>query len=99
MCRAARRSVGKAANDEANGRVFQLFNIDETWTPLETVISGDRAYQRGTFAVDATPKAGGNPRSATSSSCSFIASSAQASWHMTRDMFNSDAPPAAGDRK
>jgi ketosteroid isomerase-like protein len=27
--------VGKAANDAANGRGFQQFNIDETWMPLE----------------------------------------------------------------
>jgi ketosteroid isomerase-like protein len=37
-----------------------MFDIDETWTPQETVIDGDLAYQRGTFTVEATPKAGGN---------------------------------------
>jgi ketosteroid isomerase-like protein len=47
--------VGKAANDATNGRAFQQFNIDETWTPLETVIDGNLAYQRGTFTVVASP--------------------------------------------
>ena len=32
--------VGKEANDAANTRVFQQFEIDETWTPVETVITG-----------------------------------------------------------
>ena len=31
------------------------FNIDETWTPLETVVDGNLAYQRGTFTVVASP--------------------------------------------
>ena len=52
--------IGKAANDAANGRAFQQVKIDETWTPVETVVSGDLAYQRGTYTVAATPKAGGN---------------------------------------
>src|SRR5262245_57761830 len=54
--------VGKAANDEANGRAFEQFDFIETWTPLETVVSGDWAHQRGTFTVLATPKAGGDRR-------------------------------------
>ena len=50
--------VGKEANDAANARAAQMFKIEEHWTPLETVISGDLAYQRGTFTVAASPKAG-----------------------------------------
>jgi ketosteroid isomerase-like protein len=51
--------VGKAANDEANGRAFAQFDIDETWTPIETVVSGDLAFQRGTYTTAARPKSGG----------------------------------------
>ena len=47
--------IGKAANDAANGRAFQQVKIEETWTPVETVVSGDLAFQRGTYTVAATP--------------------------------------------
>jgi ketosteroid isomerase-like protein len=88
-------TVGKKANDEANGRAFQMFDIDETWTPLETVISGDLAYQRGTFTVAATPKAGGNTTRTSGSFLRIYQRQADGSWRMVRDMFNSDQPPRA----
>ena len=86
-------TVGKKANDEANGRAFQMFDIDETWTPLETVISGDLAYQRGTFTVAATPKAGGNTTRTSGSFLRIYRRQADGGWRMVRDMFNSDQPP------
>src|SRR5262245_74705 len=55
-------TVGKAANDAANGRVFDQFRIDEMWNPTETVVSGDLAFQSGGYTVTSTPRAGGNPR-------------------------------------
>ncbi len=85
-------TVGKKANDEANGRAFQMFNIVETWTPIETVISGDLAYQRGTFTVDATPKAGGNTSHSTGTFLRIYRKQASGEWRMVRDMFNSDQP-------
>jgi ketosteroid isomerase-like protein len=88
--------VGKAANDAANGRVFQQFKIDEAWAPLETVIAGDWAYQRGTFTVAATPKAGGSTRTTRGNFLRIYRRQPDQSWRMIRDMFNSDAPTAAG---
>jgi ketosteroid isomerase-like protein len=85
-------TVGKKANDEANGRVFQMFDIDETWTPQETVISGDLAYQRGTFTVEASPKAGGNKTRTSGTFMRIYRRQPDGSWRMTRDMFNSDQP-------
>ena len=84
--------VGKAANDEANGRVFKQFDIVETWTPVETVVSGDLAYQRGTYTVDATPKAGGGKPSPQSRGnfLRIYRRMPDGQWRMTRDMFNSD---------
>ena len=46
--------VGKAANDAANASVFKQFDIVETWTPVETVVDGNLAYQRGTFTVESS---------------------------------------------
>ena len=88
--------VGKAANDEANGRVFKQFDIDETWTPVETVVSGDLAYQRGTFTVAATPRAGGNTTKTSGNFLRIYKRMPNGDWRMVRDMFNSvptSAPP------
>jgi ketosteroid isomerase-like protein len=84
--------VGKAANDEANGRAFQMFKFDEHWSPIETVISGDLAYQRGTFTVAATPKAGGETRNLSGNFLRIYRRQPDGSWRMVRDMFNSDKP-------
>ena len=85
--------VGKAANDEANGRVFTQFDIVETWTPVETVVDGNLAYQRGTFTVEATPRAGGNTTKTAGNFLRIYRRQPNGEWRMTRDMFNSDQPP------
>ena len=91
--------VGKKLNDEANGRAFQNFNIVETWTPVETVIakSGELAFQRGTYTVKATPKAGAAPGSniptSTGTFMRIYQKQPNGEWRMVRDMFNNDQPP------
>jgi ketosteroid isomerase-like protein len=86
--------VGKAANDAANARAFQQFEIVETWTPVETVVAGDWAYQRGTFTVDATPRAGGSTTHTSGNFLRIYRRYPDVGWRMIRDMFNSDQPPA-----
>jgi ketosteroid isomerase-like protein len=81
---------GKAANDAANGRTFEQFKIDETWTPLETVIDRNLAYQRGTWTVAATPKAGGPTRHSTGKFVRIYQRQSDGSWRMTRDVLLSD---------
>jgi len=87
--------VGKAANDASNGSAFERFEIDETWRPAETAIAGDWAWQRGSFTVEATPRAGGSKRTTTGNFLRIYARQPDGSWRMTIDMFNSDSP--AGD--
>ena len=84
--------VGKEANDAANARVAQTFKIVETWAPIETFISGDLAYQRGTFTVAATPKAGGTTRDTRGTFLRIYKRQPNGEWRMVRDMFNSDQP-------
>jgi hypothetical protein len=43
--------TGKQALVEAMTRAFATTDFDESWAPEETVVSGDLAYQRGTFVV------------------------------------------------
>jgi ketosteroid isomerase-like protein len=82
--------VGKAANDAVNGAAFERFDFDESWTPEETVIDGDLAYQRGKFTTAATPKAGGEKRVVSGAYLRIYRRQPDGQWRMTRDMFNSD---------
>ena len=84
--------VGKAANDAANGSAFERFTFDETWTPVETVIDGDLAFQRGTFTTIATPRGDGERLTVSGSFMRIYQRQPNGEWRMTRDMFNSSTP-------
>jgi ketosteroid isomerase-like protein len=86
--------VGKSANDAMNGGAFQRYDFSETWTPVETVIDGDLAFQRGTFTTIATPKSAGEGErlEVNGSFMRIYQRQASGEWRMTRDMFNSSTP-------
>jgi uncharacterized protein (TIGR02246 family) len=86
--------AGKQALVDAMTRAFQTTDIDESWAPEETVVSGDLAYQRGTFIVVAKPKAGGAERRVTGNFLRIYRKIA-GQWFMVRDSFNSQ-PPRSG---
>ena len=88
--------AGKADTEAAFSRLFEQFDIDATWTPGETALGSDWAYQRGRFTVTATPKGGGNARITTGHYLRIFARQPDGAWRMTIDMFNSNAP-LAGD--
>jgi len=82
--------VGKAANDAMNGRAFEQFEFDESWSPVETVVSGDLAFQRGTYVSTAKPRAGGESRTIRGSFLRIYQRQSNGEWRMTRDTFNSE---------
>jgi uncharacterized protein (TIGR02246 family) len=84
--------VGKDALVDAMTGAFERFDFDESWTPQETVVSGDLAYQRGTFVVVATPKAGGDATRTTGNFLRIYRRRPDGAWLMVRDMFNGDQP-------
>ena len=85
--------LGKAANVAVNGRIYQQSTIEEHWTPVETVIDGNLAYQRGSFTAVGTPKvAGGMVRAIKGSFLRIYRRQPDGSWIMTRDMFNAGPP-------
>lgn len=84
--------LGKQALVEAMTGAFERFEFDESWTPEETVVSGDLAYQRGTFVVVATPKAGGDVSRTTGNFMRIYRRQPDGAWFMVRDMFNSEQP-------
>lgn len=83
--------VGKKALVDAMARAFRVTEFDESWTPEETVISGDLAYQRGTFVVVSKPKAGGT-ESRVAGNFLRIYRKIGGAWFMVRDSFNSQTP-------
>ena len=83
--------AGKKALVDTMTRAFQTNKFNETWEPQETVVSGDLAYQRGTFVVEATPKAGGE-MSRTTGNFLRIYRKIDGKWFMVRDTFNSQRP-------
>ena len=86
---------GKAANDEANGRAFEQFQFDESWSPTQTVVSGDLAFQQGTYVSTAKPRAGGESRTIRGSFLRIYQRQPNGEWRMTRDTFNTE-PQADG---
>ena len=80
--------VGKKGLVDAMTRAFQSTEFNETWESQETVVSGDLAYQRGTFVVESTPKAGGE-MSRTTGNFLRIYRKINGAWFMVRDTFNS----------
>ncbi|HEY5666150.1 MAG TPA: nuclear transport factor 2 family protein [Gammaproteobacteria bacterium] len=82
--------VGKEALVGAMTGAFERFDFDETWTPAETVVSGDLAYQRGTFVVVARPRDGGEASRTEGNFLRIYRRQPDGEWRMVRDMFNSD---------
>jgi len=83
--------TGKKALVDAMTRAFQTTQFEESWAPEETVVSGDLAYQRGTFIVIAKPKAGG-AETRTTGNFLRIYRKIGGAWFMVRDSFNSQQP-------
>jgi ketosteroid isomerase-like protein len=84
--------VGKSANDAMNGGAFERYDFSETWSPVETVIDGNLAFQRGTFTTIATPKGDGQRLEVNGSFMRIYQRQPNGDWRMTRDMFNSSTP-------
>jgi ketosteroid isomerase-like protein len=84
--------VGKAANDAMNGRAFEQFEFDESWSPAQTVVSGDLAFQQGTYVSTAKPRAGGEPRTIRGTFLRVYQRQSNGEWRMTRDTFNTEPP-------
>ncbi len=83
---------GKDALLAYNRDFFSQMSAKLTLTPAETVVSGDWGYDRGTFTMTVTPKAGGAPMNDQGKYLVLIQKQADGSWKVTRDIDNSDMP-------
>jgi ketosteroid isomerase-like protein len=81
--------VGKEALVNAMSGAFERFDFEEYWTPEETYASGDLAFQRGTFIVNATPKSGSTSASTSGNFLRIYRRQPDGRWLMVIDNFNS----------
>jgi ketosteroid isomerase-like protein len=80
---------GKAANDAANGNAFKNNKFDEHWYPVDSGVSGDLAYERGTYTTDVFPNTGGEKRTVSGNYLRIYRRQADGKWKMIYDTFNS----------
>jgi ketosteroid isomerase-like protein len=80
---------GRNAILAANANLISSWNIVERWMPIETVVSGDYAWQRGEFDINMTPKRDGvDPIVSVGKYLHIYERQDDGSWLMIRDMFS-----------
>jgi ketosteroid isomerase-like protein len=83
--------VGKPAIEASNRNLVESWNNVEIWTPAETVVAGDWAYQRGGYDITLTPtREGVEPIRSVGKYIHIYQRQPDGSWLMIRDMFNSN---------
>ena len=83
---------GKDAVLAYNREFLSQMSAKLTLTPAETIVAGDWGYDRGTYTMTLTPKAGGTPITDTGKYLVIIQKQTDGSWKVTRDIDNSDQP-------
>jgi ketosteroid isomerase-like protein len=85
--------VGKEAIVAANRNLVESWDNVEIWTPAETIVAGDWAYQRGGYDITLTPKREGvAPIRSIGKYMHIYQRQEDGSWRMIRDIFNSNGP-------
>jgi uncharacterized protein (TIGR02246 family) len=87
--------AGREAIVAANSNLVDSWTNVETWTPEETVVFGDHAYQRGRFDITLTPKKEGVRAIRSKGKYLHIYERQKdGRWLMIRDMFSDDGSVA-----
>lgn len=90
--------TGRDGVENYNKTFFEMYTAKITISPLETKVFGDRALDRGTYTIELTPKAGGNPIKDEGKYLILLQRQADGSWKVTHDIDNTNlplTPPAA----
>ena len=91
--------MGKEAIQSNLQSQLDQFKYEITITQDEAVGAGDWAYGRGTYALKATPKAGGKAVDITGKYLNIMQHQPDGSWKIARHIWNSDSPPPAAMMK
>lgn len=85
--------VGKQAIESLYQGAFDQNTAELTLASDQTEVTGDWAFDRGTYAVTLTPKAGGEAVQDNGKYLVLLQRQADGSWRLTHDISNSDNPP------
>lgn len=84
--------AGREAILSANENLIASWNNVEIWTPAETVVAGDFAYQRGEYDITLTPKRPDvAPIRSVGKYIHIYERQDDGAWLMIRDIFNSNS--------
>ena len=91
---------GRAAIVERNKGFFEAFTVKMTITPSRNSISGDLAYDEGTYALELTPKKAGSKPMSEEGRYIVVLRRDGSGWKVIEDIDNAIKPPApAGAKK
>ena len=87
--------VGRAAANEMARGFLGAYNAAVEYTSVEVMVSGDWAFDRGTYKSTLTPKAGGAADSEVGKYVWVSHRGADGTWKFARVIWNPDAPRPA----
>jgi len=90
---------GRAAIIERNKGFFEAFNVKMTITPSRNAVSGDLAYDEGTYAIELTPKKAGSKPMSEEGRYVIVLRREAGGWKVIEDIDNTIMPPAAAGTK
>lgn len=90
---------GRAAIVDSNKMLFENFMAKITITPTATKVSGDLAYDQGTYTMELTPKAKGGKPSKEDGRYVVVVQRDGGSWKVVADIDNKNPPPPAPSAK
>ena len=70
------------------GAVLAKYAVSQSYEPVETIIAGDWAFQRGIERIRVTPKGGGAPQETSQRALLILRRGADGSWRYARGMTN-----------
>lgn len=94
---AARGRAAIEAFHKAFGQQFMVHGM--TLTPTETTVTGDRAYEVGTYKESLMSQKGGGMTDDSGKFVVLLKKDASGNWWVTHAIYNSDLPPPAAARK
>ena len=87
-------ATGKEATRSWYETLFEQFNVEPFTSSAEEVeVTDDWAFDRGTYSITLTPKAGGEPAEDSGKFIAIFQRQTDGSWKVARGIWNSDNPP------
>ena len=90
----AQAATGKQAIESWFQTSFDQFTAELTLSSVDLQVAGDWAFERGTYTINLTPKAGGESMEDNGKYIVIPQKQADGSWRLARDIWNSDKPLA-----